>query len=74
MRPKRSRAESRHQPTLEQMASLPAQERRSLRSAVQKVFSDSKPADFPEDAIIDAADVEMHVPMHIGDYTDFCIA
>lgn len=56
------------------MANLPVQERRGLRLAIQKVFAGEQPADFPKSAIIDASNVQLHMPMRIGDYTDFCIA
>lgn len=66
--------EKRHQPTLELMASLPVGARRGLRLAIQKVFIGEEPSDFPKSAILEASEVQMHVPMRIGDYTDFCIA
>jgi hypothetical protein len=57
------------------LASLPVAERRKTRLAIQKVLGGSdKPSNFPQEALTDNKDVTMHLPMPIGDYTDFCIS
>lgn len=63
------------QTTLAPFAALPAAVRRNARLEIQKILSGpSKPDNFPEDALLPVEKVQMHVPMPIGDYTDYCIA
>ena len=58
--------------SLATFAALPAATRRTARLKIQWLLSgDVKP---PAHAIIASEDAQMHVPMPIGDYTDFCIA
>ena len=62
------------QDSLANLAACSAIQRRAIRLKIQSVLAGDRPSLFPQDALVDASEVEMHVPMRIGDYTDFCIA
>ena len=62
------------QDSLANLAASSAIQRRAIRLKIQSVLAGDRPSLFPQDALVDAPEVQMHVPMRIGDYTDFCIA
>jgi fumarylacetoacetase len=67
------------QPTLNSFAALGRPVHREVRIHIQKIFSASTPfphllkdnAELQKEALIHQKDVTMHLPMSIGDYTDF---
>lgn len=67
------------QPTLNAFAALGRPVHRVVREYLQSIFSEDTPypgilkenSDLQKKAIFKLQDVKMHLPMHIGDYTDF---
>jgi fumarylacetoacetase len=61
------------QATLNALLALPAQDRRAVRRAVGAMLSDPDMADRIGPHLYDAQDCQLHLPTHIGDYTDFYV-
>lgn len=56
-----------------QLVSRPAAERAELRRALSRVLCDAAFRDGIEPHLIPASECQMHLPMAIGDYTDFYV-
>ena len=61
------------QPTLNALFALPGEARRALRHAVFALLTDPAQRAAVEPHLHPAADVTMHLPARIGDYTDFYV-
>lgn len=59
--------------TLNALFALPAAERAALRQRLSTILSDPTHQNSVEPALLPAADVTMHLPCAIGDYTDFYV-
>jgi fumarylacetoacetase len=66
------------QPTLDSFAALGREVHREVRATLQNMFTDGHPsshvfqeADKSLSILVPLDSVKMHLPMHIGDYTDF---
>jgi fumarylacetoacetase len=57
--------------TLNEMLSLGAEPRRSLRRAVFALLTDASKEAAVRPALVPASDCELHMPVTVGDYTDF---
>jgi fumarylacetoacetase len=56
---------------LNQFAALGRSVQRNVRIRIQELFSAEQLGSFSEGSLQDAAEVEMHLPVSIGDFTDF---
>ncbi|KIV77659.1 fumarylacetoacetase [Exophiala sideris] len=60
----------RHQ-TLNAFAQLPRSVQRKVRSALQHLLQDQTRGQIPSDAIVPVKDVQLHLPVHASEFTDF---
>lgn len=66
------------QSTLNDFASQPLSVRRAVRSHIQELFTSGSNVslegkkDILDGALFDANTVDLHLPVRVGDYTDFC--
>ena len=55
-------------------AALPKSVHRAVRSELQNAFSKNEHVSLPEGSTADIDSVQMHLPVAIGDYTDFSVS
>jgi len=60
-------------PYLNGLMGLPAEARLALRRSISDWLSNAEYREWIEPHLFDSADAELHMPMHIGDYTDFYV-
>ena len=60
-----------YQPTLNDFASLGRPASRSVRAAIQRAFEPGSGYAPPQGAVVPISEAELHMPVHIGDFTDF---
>jgi fumarylacetoacetase len=59
------------QPTLNDFAALGRPASRFVRAAIQRAFASHSSYTPPPGAVISIAQAELHMPVHVGDFTDF---
>jgi len=63
------------QKTLNTFAALPKTIHRSVRKTIQDLFhNDEAGQSLPAGAVVPAQNVTLHLPLHIGDFTDFSVS